>query len=116
MYSVNIMGLILTLGGLIFLIVGYIQHRLPPKKINHLYGYRTSASMKSQESWDFAQKYSAKKMMKMGNYIITLGLLSWIVDLQLPWSVGIALTIVTVGPIIMLFKVESELKKRFPKK
>jgi len=74
MYSVNIMGLILTLGGLIFLIAGYIQHR-----------------------------YSAKKMMKMGNYIITLGLSSWIVDLQLPWSVVIAITIVTVGPIIMLF-------------
>ena len=116
MYSVNIMGLILILGGLIFLIAGYIQHRFPPKKINHLYGYRTSASMKSQESWDFAQQYSAKKMMKMSNYIITLGLLSWIVDLQTPWSDGIAITIVTVGPIIMLFKVESELKKSFPKK
>ena len=72
--------------------------------------------MKSQERWDFAQQYSAKKMIETGYYIITLGLLSWIVDLQLPWPVGIAITIVTVGPIIMLFKVESELKKRFPKK
>ena len=116
MYSVNIMLLILTLGGLIFVIAGFIQHRFPPKKINHLYGYRTSASMKSQESWDFAQQYSAKKMIETGVYIITLGLLSWIVDLQLPWPVGIAITIVTVVPIIMLFKVESELKKRFPKK
>ena len=116
MYSVNIMLLILTLGGLIFVIAGFIQHRFPPKKINHLYGYRTSASMKSQESWDFAQQYSAKKMIETGSYIITLGLLSWIFNLQLPWPVGIAITIVTVGPIIMLFKVESELKKRFPKK
>ena len=110
------MLLILTLGGLIFVIAGFIQHRFPPKKINHLYGYRTSASMKSQESWDFAQQYSAKKMIETGSYIITLGLLSWIFNLQLPWPVGIAITIVTVGPIIMLFKVESELKKRFPKK
>lgn len=116
MYSVNIMLLILTLGGLIFVIAGFIQHRFPPKKINHLYGYRTSASMKSQESWDFAQQYSAKKMIEIGSYIITLGLLSWIVDLQLPCPVGISITSVTVGPIIMLFKVESELKKRFPKK
>ena len=112
----NLLALILSSGGLIFLLAGYIQHRFPPKKINHLYGYRTSTSMKSQESWDFAQQYSAKKMMQMGTYITALGLLSWIIDLQLLWSAGIALTIVTIGPLIMLFKVESELKKRFPKK
>ena len=112
----NLLALILSSGGLIFLLAGYIQHRFPPKKINHLYGYRTSTSMKSQESWDFAQQYSAKKMMQMGTYITTLGLLSWIIDLQLLWSAGIALTIVTIEPLLMLFKVESELKKRFPKK
>lgn len=112
----NLLALILSSGGLIFLLAGYIQHRFPPKKINHLYGYRTSTSMKSQESWDFAQQYSAKKMMRMGTYITALGLLSWIIDLQLLWSAGIALTIVTIGPLLMLFKVESELKKRFPKK
>ena len=110
------MVLILSTGGLIFLLAGVIQQRFPPKKINHLYGYRTATSMKSQESWDFAQQYSAKKMMEMGAFITTLGLLSWIIDLQLFWSVGIALTIVTIGPILMLLKVESELKKRFPKK
>ena len=76
MYSVNIMGLILTLGGLIFLIAGYIQHRFPPKKINHLYGYRTSASMKSQESWDFAQEYSAKKVIKIARPPMS-GTASW---------------------------------------
>ena len=112
----NLLALILSSGGLIFLLAGYIQHRFPPKKINHLYGYRTSTSMKSQESWDFAQQYSAKKMMQMGTYITALGLLSWILDLQLLWSADIALTIVTIGPLLMLFKVESELKKRFPKK
>ena len=112
----NLLALILSSGGLIFLLAGYIQHRFPPKKINHLYGYRTSTSMKSQESWDFAQQYSAKKIMQMGAYITALGLLSWIIDLQLLWSARIALTIVTIGPLLMLFKVESELKKRFPKK
>ena len=112
----NPLVLILSSGGLIFLLAGYIQHRFPPKKINHLYGYRTSSSMKSQESWDFAQRYSAKKMMQMGIYITTLGLLSWIIDIQLLWSVGISLTIVTIAPLLMLLKVESELKKRFPKK
>lgn len=112
----NPLVLILSTGGLIFLLAGYTQHRFPPKKINHLYGYRTTASMKSQESWDFAQQYSAKKMMQIGIYITALGLLTWIIDLQLLWSLGVGITIVIIGPLLMLFKVESELKKRFPKK
>ena len=72
------MVLILSTGGLIFLLAGVIQQRFPPKKINHLYGYRTATSMKSQESWNFAQQYSAKKMMEMGTFITALGFLSWI--------------------------------------
>lgn len=112
----NPLVLILSISGLIFLLAGFIQQRFPPKKINHLYGYRTSNSMKSQESWDFAQEYSAKKMMKLGAYITALGLLAWSIDLQLLWSVWVALIIITIGPILMLLQVEAELKKRFPNK
>lgn len=112
----NSMTLILSVSGLIFLLAGYIQQRFPPKKINHLYGYRTSTSMKSQESWDFAQAYSAKKMMKLGAYYIALSVLSYLIDLHILWSVGIAVIIVTIGPLFMLLQVESELKKHFPKK
>ena len=112
----NPLVLILCISGLIFLLAGFIQQRFPSKKINHLYGYRTSNSMKSQESWDFAQEYSAKKMMKMGAYITTLSLLAWSIDFQSSWSVWIALVIVTISPLLMLLQVETELKKRFPKK
>ena len=96
----NPLVLILCISGLIFLLAGFIQQRFPPKKINHLYGYHTSNSMKSQESWDFAQEYSAKKMMKMGAYITTLSLLAWSIDFQYSWSVWIALVIVTISPTI----------------
>lgn len=111
----NPLFLILTLCGGIFLLAGYIQLRFPPKKINHLYGYRTATSMRSQECWDFAQAFSAKKMIKMSTYIIALGLLSWFADLQHFWAVGLALTILILMPLLMLFQVEKELKKRFPK-
>jgi uncharacterized membrane protein len=112
----NPLVLILSICGLIFLLAGFIQQRFQPKKINHLYGYRTSNSMKSQESWDFAQDYSAKKMMKTGAYITVLGLLEYSIDFQHLWSVLIALVIVTISPLLMLLQVETELKKRFPKK
>ena len=51
---------------LIFLVVGVVFWMYPPKKINEFYGYRTTRSRKSQEAWDFAQKYSAKMMTVLG--------------------------------------------------
>ena len=52
--------------GPIFVIAGIIMLKFPPKKINYLYGYRTSKSMKSQENWDFSQIYSAKQLILCG--------------------------------------------------
>ena len=40
-------------------ITGYYFKKNPPKKINRMVGYRTKASMKSQDAWDFAQVYSS---------------------------------------------------------
>jgi uncharacterized membrane protein len=45
--------------GPLMLILSYLYKRFPPKKINHLYGYRTPRSMRSQEAWDCANLYSA---------------------------------------------------------
>ncbi|MDA0356796.1 MAG: SdpI family protein, partial [Bacteroidetes bacterium] len=55
----NPLFLIPSTSGLIFMLAGFIMLKLPPKKINSLYGYRTRSSMKNQERWDFSQKYSA---------------------------------------------------------
>lgn len=52
----------------------------------------------------------------MSAYITALGLLAWSIDFQSSWSVWIAIVIVTISPLLMLLQVETELKKRFPKK
>ena len=54
------------INALILTMVGVLFWMCPPKKINDFYGYRTTRSRKSQESWDFAQRYSAKLMMVFG--------------------------------------------------
>ncbi len=59
--QINPLTLILGVTGLIFYVAGYIQFKYPPKKINHFYGYRTKKSMRSQEVWNYAQTFSAKK-------------------------------------------------------
>ena len=52
---------ILFLSGGIFYLAALVLSKFPLKKINYFYGYRTKASMKSQESWNFSQKLHIKK-------------------------------------------------------
>lgn len=63
-----ILQLFLPLG--LFMAISVIFKLFPPKKINSFYGYRTTRSVKSQQAWDFAQRYSAKKMIMAGLFNI----------------------------------------------
>ena len=60
--------------GSIFLIMGAITAKFPPKKINMLYGYRTGRSMKNQQNWDFAQKYATREMLRGGWIMVAFSL------------------------------------------
>src|SRR5690606_6808292 len=68
--------LLAGLSGIIFIIAGWVMWKFPPQKINNLYGYRTSASMKSQENWDYAQKLSTKIMIwgGIGMFLCSFGI------------------------------------------
>jgi uncharacterized membrane protein len=60
--------------GSLFIVVGKIFSKYPPKKINWIYGYRTSSSMKSQERWDYAQEISSTAMQWVGIAMYLVGL------------------------------------------
>ena len=45
---------------------GLLFMKKPPKKVNGWYGYRTSRSMRNQDTWDFAQRYMGKVWWKWG--------------------------------------------------
>ena len=60
--QVDHLTLILGVTGLIFYVADYIQFKFLPKKINFLYGYLTKTSTRSQEVWNYAQTFSAKKI------------------------------------------------------
>jgi len=100
--------------GVIYVIAGYIQKKYPPKKINHFYGYRTSRSQKNQEIWDFAQQYSAHKMIKMGIITLVISALAYVFDYRSEWEVWIAIFISILFPIAMIIEIEKKLKKQFP--
>lgn len=107
--------------GVIFLIIGSIQYRYPPKNINNWYGYRTDTSKRNQETWDEAQRYSALYMIKIGLYSIVIGLLisAILIFSRLPDSTRAAITIMFViaggmaPALLMIVNTEKHLTKKF---
>jgi len=108
----NPFTIILFSCGLSFLIAGFVTTKFPPKNINQIYGYRTKASMKNQERWDFAQKRSSHdlKLFGFGMMIFSIG------GMFLPfgnwgWVFALIMTFIFIG--IMFFSTENALKIRF---
>ncbi|MBS9766814.1 MAG: SdpI family protein [Flavobacteriaceae bacterium] len=104
---------ICILCGGIFILAGIIMWYFPPKKINNLYGYRTNSSMKSQERWDFAQKYSAKESIKLGALLAIVPLILLVVDIENFAGMWIGLGLLICVCIILIFRTEKALKQHF---
>ncbi|MFM8916523.1 MAG: SdpI family protein [Bacteroidota bacterium] len=105
--------IILGITGPLFIVLGYYFSKFPPKKINHIYGYRTPRSMKSQEAWNFAQVYGAKKMIVAGWIMLGAGLLLLPFNLTEHLSALLSIGILIGSAIWMIVVTERELKKKF---
>lgn len=106
-------GMLFFLPGVFFIILGYILLKFPPKKINYIYGYRTSQSMKSKDRWDFAQSYSSKEMIKLGIALLIIGGLMLLFDLEEKNMVIIFTVCIIILFAILFFRTEKELKRNF---
>ena len=60
---------------LLWMLMGLIFYFRPPKKINGLYGYRTTRSMKNPENWLFANKLAPKYMIILTQVAFVIALL-----------------------------------------
>ena len=58
----------------IMLYFGRRFQKKPPEKINHIYGYRTSRSMKNQETWRFAHETCGRLWVRLGAVLLLLSL------------------------------------------
>lgn len=95
--------LTLSLSGIVFLLGGIVLAKFPPKKINGLYGYRTVNSMKSQDRWDFAQKYSSRLAILSGLALILTSFL-WLLlmpKLKFDTWIGFIIILISIGIIIV---------------
>jgi len=99
--------------GVIFCAMGTYLYHYPPKKINYLYGYRTGSSMKSQERWTFAQKFSALQMAKGGIAMIVISLLAYFVPLSVDIKQFTGVGVVVACCAYLFFTTEKALKTNF---
>lgn len=51
---------------LVMLAAGYMMEEHTPKTVNGFYGYRTSMSMKNEETWKFAHSCCGRLWKKLG--------------------------------------------------
>jgi uncharacterized membrane protein len=99
--------------GVIFFIASFISLKFPPKKINYLYGYRTNSSMKSQEIWNFSQRFSSFAMMKSSVVLILLSLTNFFFQLDEKFQLIIGLGLVILATIFVFVSTEKAIKKNF---
>jgi len=109
----NSTTIILCFLSLVTLITGFWFYFNPPKTINILFGYRTKRSMKSQKNWEFAHFYSGKLLILYGAILLVLGLLAYSLNLNNNRSNVIAIILYVIGVIIVIFKTETSIKKKF---
>ena len=111
--AANPIFLIPVLTGSVFLIAGIIMLKFPPKTINTLYGYRTEAAMQSQERWEFAQRYSAIKLVQIGLILMVIALIGCFYNLPNTFGVVAGITLTLAGAGMLFYKTENELRVRF---
>lgn len=99
--------------GILFFVLGLIMKFFPPKKINILYGYKTNSSKKSQESWDFAQQFSAVKMIQSGVFLIVMGCVENIVNLTDSQQTLFGFLFFGLGIFFIIFTTEKAIKNKF---
>lgn len=90
----------------------------PPKYINGWYGYRTTRSMKNQQTWDFAHQVCGKVWFRVGlvllpvSFLLLLPVLGKDVDVVGMWCAGV-MGMQVVVMIASIVPVERALKKQF---
>lgn len=101
---------------------GWRFMKKPPQEINGVYGYRTSMSMKNQDTWEFAHQVCGRVWWRTGWLLLALSaaLLAWMQTRpggeKTNWLLGILVVLAEGAALILtIIPVERALGKAFDK-
>lgn len=89
-----------------------------PKNINSTFGYRTTMSMKNQDTWQFAHKYCGKLWFRFGLILLPLSIIPLLFvlgkEIEIIATVGTVTCFVQLVPILgSIIPTEIALRKAF---
>ena len=98
--------------------IGLVYRKRFPKDINKLHGYRTTRSMKNQETWNFAQRAFAKVALIEGTIILVVSMVVVSISISKGQDrfnlISTVLAFIQIGMILfVIYFVEKALKKNF---
>ena len=99
---------------------GKIFLKTAPKNINYIFGYRTTMSMKNQDTWEFAHKYCGKIWVYAGLIMLPICIIPmlFVIGKGDDFIGTVASVICIVGVVVIIstiFPIEAALKKNFDK-
>lgn len=105
--------MLLLISGTIFILSGGLL-KFPPKDINGLIGYRTSMSMKNNDTWNESQKYDELSIIILVIVNLILELILYILKRQINTE-NLQLIFIILSSIIMIIACDLHLKKYLTK-
>lgn len=100
--------------GLLLILLGVAYSTYPPKKINHIYGYRTKRTMANQKVWDYANKIGARMITQVGFLSTALGVIVfWLYPNET--AIIAQVGVIVMGLILGMVLCETNLNTHFDK-
>ncbi|MFD0992734.1 SdpI family protein [Tenacibaculum geojense] len=100
---------VLSVNGLLF-VFSLIFYFFPPKKINHLYGYRTPKSMKNDDIWQYANTFFTKQFLIYSAISLVASLVLASINPSITWQ-PMAILLLSIG--VAVLKTEQSINKTF---
>lgn len=100
---------VLSVNGLLF-VFSLIFYFFPPKKINHLYGYRTPKSMKNDDVWQYANTFFTKQFLIYSAISLVASLVLASINSSITWQ-PMAILLLSIG--VAVLKTEQSINKTF---
>lgn len=100
--------------GLVFCIfAGLFFKIVPPKKINHIYGWRSRMSMKNIDTWNEAQRFGSNIFIIGGIFLAIFGAIIYICYGEVTKKIECIIIVITTA--IILISGEVHLREVFNK-
>ena len=90
----------------------------PPLRINSVYGYRTTMSMKNKDTWEFAHKYCGRLWFRCGLALLPIAVIPLLFvlgsSIATIGTVGGSVCMIELVPLVgSIFPTEAALKRTF---